>query len=84
MTQEATGIGAASGAGAFVRVAFDAEVGHAQVIGLPGVAYSQDGVYYDNEGTEVTPEADVELVRVKNGRTGTVRLVTLEALALLL
>lgn len=81
----ASGIGAASGAGAYLRTSYNSEDNHAIVVGLPGIAYVQDGTYYDSQGGEVaSAPADVELIRLRNLRTGTSRLVTLEALAVLL
>ena len=79
----ASGSSQASGAGAYVRVAYDGAVDHAIVTGLPGVASMQDGKYYDSQGAEVTPTADTELVRIRNARTGAVRYVTLAELAIL-
>ena len=80
----AGGTGTASGAGAYVRVAYDGAYHHGIVVGLPGVASIQDGKYYDSSGAEVTPAVDTELVRIRNARTGAVRYVTLAALKTLL
>lgn len=80
----AAGIGTATGAGAFVRVAFDLATGHANIVGLPGVAYMQDGHYYNSAGAEVSPAVDTEFVVLRSSRTGQTRLVSLAALSLLL
>jgi len=80
----AGGIGVASGAGAYIRVAYDPAVNNATVTGLPGAAVMQDGKYYDSQGTEVTPTADVELVQLRNARTGALRYVTIAELKTLL
>lgn len=64
---------------------FDPDATYATVQGLPGVAKQQDDAYFDGDDTYVAAApAEVEFVELKSARTGTVRLVSLAALADLL
>lgn len=63
---------------------FDPDAPYAVVIGLPGAAYEQDGVFFDSAQNEVTPPADTELIELSSSRTGTKRLVTVAELGALL
>lgn len=74
----------ASSTGSSLAHAAGVELGFATVVGLPGVAFEKDGVYYDSGLNQVSPSADVEFVVVRSGRTGKERLVTLAELATLL
>lgn len=64
---------------------FDPDADAATVTGLPGVALEQDGAFFDSQLNYVAAAtADVQLIELKSGRTGTRRLVTLAQLATLL
>jgi hypothetical protein len=63
---------------------FDPDAPFATVVGLPGAAFEQEGVFFDSQLVEVTPPDDTEFVELASSRTGAVRLVTLAQLATLL